>query len=154
MSEFLKKLKDAVENEDFNSEAARRINEINELAETKFRKSSEGNSYVDTPHLDELKKKTEETPVEPVPEDKMGELNSEYEKQMAETKKIDTINSQFANLMQMDEMVRLSIGDLMGHIEVVETKFITQFDENDVDKLKELKAKISEIKEFYGKLSN
>ena len=41
MDDFLKNLKDAVENEEFNSEAAQRINKINELADDKTLEGSQ-----------------------------------------------------------------------------------------------------------------
>ena len=91
MSKFLEDLKKAADEGEFNSEAAKKINELNDLAETKA-------NEMDTGELESsLKKRMEETPVEPLNDDEITELNSEYEEKMAEIKEVDAANNQLAN---------------------------------------------------------
>jgi hypothetical protein len=132
MSKFLEDLKNAADGGEFNSEAAKKIIEVSEAAENKAKNMEPS-----------LKKRMEDTPVEPVSEDEVSELNSEYE---TEIKEVDAANNQLAMLVEIEDMVKLTLGDMLGHIESLE--------ENLKDKLndtpyQELNLKIKEIKSKY-----
>jgi predicted SprT family Zn-dependent metalloprotease len=74
-SDFLKNLKNAVETGDFNSDAAKKINEISSLAETKTVTESE----------EALNKRLESVGIKILTDDDV-ELNSQYEEKMEEIK--------------------------------------------------------------------
>jgi hypothetical protein len=140
MSKFLEDLKNAADGGEFNSEAAKKIIEVHEAAENKAKN-------MDTEELESsLKKRMEDTPVEPVSEDEVSELNSEYEKRMAEIKEIDAANNQLAMLIEIEDMVKLTLGDMLGHIEGLEENLKDKLDDTPYQ---ELKLKIEEIKSKY-----
>ena len=144
MSDFLENLKKAADNGEFNSEAAKKILEVNELADRKLKE-------LDTEQLqDSLQKRMEESPV---PETKLSEeevleLNSEYEKKMEQIKLVDTANLQLATLIEIEDMVKASIGDMMGHVDELEARFEKELEaENQF--FGDLYLKIEEIKTKY-----
>mgnify|MGYP006302650655 CR=1 FL=1 len=142
MSKFLEDLKNAADKGEFNSEAAKKINEISDAAEQK--------SKMDTEELQSsLKKRMEESPVEPVSEDKISELNFEYEKKMAAIKEMDAVNNQLAVLVEIEDMVRLSVFDMMEHITTIEDKLGEKLD---TEPYTELKKKILKIRSTYEQL--
>jgi len=147
MSEFLEKLKKAADNGEFNSEAAKKITEVTELAETKFIESDDGVSYVDTTNLDKLKDEVNKN-IKPVTEEKALELNTEYEEKMKQLKKIDSANKQLATLIDIEDMVKASIEDMIGFTDELEGKFEKEF--NDEDPIyADLSQKIEQIKSKY-----
>lgn len=97
MSNFLDNLKKAVENGEFNSEAAKKINEINELADKK--------SIEQLPHdlEDTLKNRVDEGGVKKVEEEEISELNTEYVKKMEYFKKEDERNKDILNITIMGQ---------------------------------------------------
>lgn len=119
MSEFLNKLKNAVETEDFNSEAAQRINKIDELADKKTAASSQ----------EELDKRLEVAGVRNVSAEEAAAISSQYEEKMAKIKEDDAVNAQTATLIEIDDVIQLSIGDMFEFIEGLETKFSDKFKE-------------------------
>ena len=140
MSKFLEDLKKAADKGEFNSEAAKKINEVHEAAEKKA-------GSMDTEELESsLKKRMEETPVEPVPEDKMEELNSEYEKKMAEIKEVDAANNQLAILIEIEDMVKATINDMLEHVKSLKTNL---GDKLNTDLYADIKKKIDEIETQY-----
>jgi len=138
MSEFLKKLQDAVENEVFNSDAAQRINKIDELADQKTVAGSQS----------DLDKRLEAAGVKNVSPEEAVALNSQYEEQMAKIKERDGVNAQLATLIEIDDIIKLSIIDLFEFIEGLEEKFAEKFKEVDVDKVME-DGKINEDDKEY-----
>jgi hypothetical protein len=150
MSEFLENLKKAADNGEFNSEAAKKINQINELAETKLT----GNSENDIENLKEiLKERIENSEIETVSEEKALELNSEYERKMEEIKKQDAINTQLATLIDIEDMVKLSVGDMFSFINELDNKFEKEFKE-EIPMFGDLLVKIKEIKSKYNSIIN
>ena len=142
MSKFLEDLKNAADNGEFNSDAAKKITEVHQAAEKKA-------SSMDTEELESsLKKRMEESPVEPVPEEKMEDLNSEYEKKMAEFKEVDAVNNQLAMLIEIEDMVKATINDMLEHVETLKTNF---GDKIDTDLYAGIKKKITEIENLYKK---
>ncbi len=136
-SDFLKNLKNAVETGEFNSDAAKKINEINNLADTKTASESE----------QALNKRLESVGVKILSEDDV-ELNSQYEQKMEEIKKQDAANKVLATLIEIEDMVKASIEDMLSHIIELEDKFSKEFEtKNPI--YGDLSQKIEQIKTKY-----
>jgi hypothetical protein len=101
MSDILKNLQDALDNGDFNSEAAKKIKEIDERADDFAEMKT-------TEQMEEslIGKAVEEGGIktgEDVDKEKVAELNSEYEKKMEERAKEEVVYATIAGLMNLDE---------------------------------------------------
>jgi len=124
MSNFLENLKNAADNGEFNSEAAKKIKEISELADTKV------NSIKTKEDFNKLKEKLDElSDNTAITEKEALELNSEYELKMAKFKEIDAVNAQIAILIEIEDMVKLSISDMFEFINNLNEKFKDKLDE-------------------------
>lgn len=144
MSDFLENLKKAADNGEFNSEAAKKILDVNKLADHKLKE-------LDTDQLkDSLQKRMEESlvPETKVSEEEMLELNSQYEKKMEQIKLTDTTNMQFATLIEIEDMVKASIDDMFEFVDELEAKFEKEF-ESENSLFGDLHLKIEEIKSKY-----
>jgi predicted SprT family Zn-dependent metalloprotease len=136
-SDFLKNLKNAVETGEFNSDAAKKINEINNLADTKTASESE----------QALNKRLESVGVKILSEDDV-ELNSQYEQKMEEIKKQDAANKVLATLIEIEDMVKASIEDMLSHVIELEDEFSKEFEtKNPI--YGDLSQKIEQIKTKY-----
>jgi hypothetical protein len=144
MSTFLDDLKNSVETGEFNSEAAKKITEINKNAD-----NAKGLSLTEE-EKNELAKKRLGTVLEGavVTEEEVLKLNSEYDKKMEEIKKQDAVNLQLATLSDIEDMVKLSVDDMVSFIKELEDKFKKDFDENNPI-FEELKTKIVQTKLKY-----
>ena len=101
MSDILKNLQDALETGDFNSDAAKKIKEIDERADD-FATMKTTEQMEDSL----IGKAVEEGGIktgEDVDKEKVAELNSEYEKKMEERAKEEVIYAIIAGLMNLDE---------------------------------------------------
>ena len=146
MSEFLENLKNAADNGEFNSDAAKKILEISELADKKLQGK---NPEEEIENLKEsLEKRQEEEVVEVVSEEKAIEANTEYEKKMAQFKEQDAINNQLAVLMEIEDMVKASINDMLEHVETLESGLKEKLN---TESYADLKKKIEAIKTNYEK---
>jgi hypothetical protein len=134
MSKFLDDLKNSVESGEFNSEAAKKIIEVDKLAD----------SVSGTTALEELQEKVG---VKSVTDEEVGTLNSTYVKKMEEINKLDIANKQLAMLIDMEDMVKMSIGDLMSYVTHVEIEMEKELKENSI--FNDLSLKIEEIKNHY-----
>lgn len=147
MSEFLNNLKKAADEGEFNSDAAKKINDISELAGTKL-----GTGTVE--ELEKIKEglekridDSEESKINIVSEEEALEFNTEYEIKMAAFKKQDMVNAQLATLIEIEDMVKASIGDMFGFVEELESKFEKEFESEEImcgdlyQKIEELKLK-------------
>ncbi|WP_213349829.1 hypothetical protein [Candidatus Vampirococcus lugosii] len=158
MSDFLNKLKEAVDKGEFNSSAANKINEINKLVEKKT-KEIENNGKGDIQYAnlltDELKKRTEQY-IDSVgrkvgSEDEMKESNTEYEKKMGEFKKIDFINKELSILIDMDDVILENIKEMMKHVNELVYVLEKEFNEKGenfimiTEKIENLKSKYNSI---------
>jgi hypothetical protein len=151
MGTFLDDLKNSVDKGEFNSEAAKKIIEINKLADTKVPvggfKSEEDLKELQS----SIDKRVQEAGVKSVSEEEALKLNSEYEKKMAEIKKRDLINQQVVTLVDIEDLVKLSVQDMFSFITELEEKFKKELEEkkpsfkNLADKIEELKNKYSTI---------
>ena len=108
MSDFLKSLKKDLEDGEFNSEAAKRINEINELANKKTKAAA---------NVDELEesvqRRLEEAGIKEVSEDMVKEQTTEYEEKMTLFKQRDQINCRVVLLSDYKDSILSSITDLL-----------------------------------------
>jgi len=150
MSEFLENLKKAADEGEFNSEAAKKILEVHDLAEQKLK----GKDVVE--ELENIKSSLEARQdeaveageIKAVSEEKVAEAYTEYEKKMAQFKKLDMINAQLATLTEIEDMVKLSIDDMFGFVESLEEKFEKELEGED-PLFGELYLKIESIKSKY-----
>ena len=155
MSEFLDNLKKAADNGEFNSEAAKKILEVHDLAEKKL----QGKDVVE--ELENIKssleKRQEEAveseEVKPVSEEKVAEAYTEYEKKMAQFKKLDMVNAQLATLTEIEDMVKLSIEDMFSFVDELEAKFVKEIETED-PMFGELFLKLESIKSKYKSIIN
>lgn len=153
MSDFLENLKKAADSGEFNSEAAKKILEINQLVDSKI-----GNgSPEDIERLKAgLEKRVEESDVNEkkvVSEEEVLELNSQYEKKMENINKQDAVNKQLATLIEIEDMMKASIIDMFSFIDELEIKFEKEFEDDD-PMFADLSQKIDEISSKYGSIIN
>jgi hypothetical protein len=142
-SQFLDNLKKAVEEGNFNSEAAKKIIEINNNADTKNAVDSE----------ESLNKRLEESGIKILSEEETMLLSSEYDKKMNDINKQDEINAQLATLIDIEDIVKASVDDMFSFINELEEKFNPEFfKENPI--FRELFLKIKEIKSKYNSIIN
>ena len=155
VSPFLENLKKAVGNEEFNSEAARKIIEITNLADTKFVPKT--NEELTT-KLNEAKAKLTGDNLPPVTEEEAAAMNAEYEAHMEDIKKRDAVNVQLATLVEIEDMVKLSVVDMLTFIDELEEKFPDELGNEDPaipnsipnPMFVELIKKIEEVKTKYS----
>jgi hypothetical protein len=150
---FLDNLKKAVETGEFNSEAAKKIIEIDKLADEK--KNALGLV------TDRIEKSGF---AKSVSEEEAAVLNSDYEKQLALIKKQDEenkriadltnlVDTQLATLVEIESMVKLSIEDMLLFADELEGRFQLEFKaENPM--FGELSQKIKQIKSKYNSIIN
>jgi len=144
MSEdFLKKLEKAVNEGEFNSDAAKKITAISEAAEKiKFKDDKEV----------EAKAKERINRIEPetVSEEEVKKINSEHDKKIAAIRKQDAINNNVANLIQIEDMVDLSVEDMFSFVDELEDKFEKELKED--EQFAETAKHIEKIKKKYGEI--
>jgi hypothetical protein len=110
-SPFLENLKNAVDKGDFNSEAAKKIKAVDELADTKI--DSE----------EKIDERLKIAGVKTVSEEEAEVINAEYEIKMQEIKEKDLVLKQIKTLQEIDETIKLSVGDLKDFIQTLEESF-------------------------------
>ena len=136
LSPFLENLKKSVETGDFNSEAAKKINEIDKLADIV---APTGGVAAN------LEKRLENAGIKIITEEEAVIINSENEEKMQEIKEKDLALQQIVLLKEIEETVRLSITDMQDFIKTLEDTF---------DKTKpnnvELFVEIEKIKNKYS----
>jgi len=142
---FLDNLKNAVDNGDFNSEAARKLIEIGNLADTKFVPKT--NEEL-TEKLNTVKEKLVGDNAVTVTEEEAAAINAEYEAYMEDVKKRDVVNVQLATLVEIEDMVKLSVVDMLTFIDELEEKFDSELDKAN-PMFTDLITKIEEIKKNY-----
>ncbi len=136
MGNFLENLKKDLENGEFNSEAAKRINDIGKLADEKK----------DAELL--IEKRLKEAGVKTVTEEDVVKINSQYEEQLENAKRQDAVNKALATLIEIEDMVKASIDDMFSYVEELEHTFEKEFDSED-PMFGELYQKIEQIKSVY-----
>ncbi len=111
-SDFLNNLKKAVETGEFNSEAAKRFNEINERANIAVNNSLSINQM----------EKIEEN-LKSVSEEEAALAEKKYWEKMEEIKEKDLILQQIKTLIEVEESVAASVLDMKGFIDTLEESF-------------------------------
>lgn len=164
-SDFLKNLKNAVEKGEFNSEAAKKIIEINKLADEKLRTLTKPNQKIEDSELSKsVEARLQAVGTKTVTEEEATALNSDYEKKMQEIKDKDAenkriadltelVDKQISTLLEIEDMVQQSVGDMVLFIEELESKFSKEFQENNPIFV-ELKNKITQIRTKYVSIIN
>jgi hypothetical protein len=137
MGNFLDDLKKSVETGEFNSEAAKKIIEIDKLADTKV------NPFKQV--VDRIEKTGF---AESVSEEEAAAINSEYEKKMEDIKKTDLVTKEMAVLEEIEDLVKADIGDMLLHVGEVEKAFEKELTGNDAMFIR-LKWKLEELKNKY-----
>ena len=139
LSPFLENLKKSVDTGDFNSEAAKKIIEVDKVADNPSTRAL----------WNAIEVANKEGAIKTVTEEEAAEIKSDYEKKMQEIKEKDLALQQIATLRDIDETVMLSVYDMRD--------FIKTLDEN-FDKTKpvnvELFAEIEKIKNKYSSIIN
>ena len=134
-SSFLEGLKKSVDTGEFNSEAAKKIIEVDKLA--------------DTANVENLADRLEKAGIKTVSEGEVAEINSDFEKKMQEIKEKDLALHQIAILKEIDETLMLSLYDMKDFVTTVEGSF---------DKTKpvntELFQEVEKIKNKYSSIIN
>lgn len=144
MSEFLKNLKQAVDDGEFNSDAANKINEIGNAAEKiKFTDNEEVEA--------KAKERIDKIEPEVVSEEEIEKIKSDYEMKMAEIEKQDIVNRQLATLIQIEDMVNLSILDMFGFVDELDVVFEKELKEDSAysdlaNKVNKIKTKFEEFR--------
>jgi hypothetical protein len=144
MGNFLDDLNRAVNSGEFNSDAAKKINEINKLANIV---ASTGNVVTN------LDKRLKDAGIKTVSEEEVILANTEYENQMIMTKKQNNINKLVVTLIEIENMVKMSIDDMVSHINELEDNFAKEFETEDPI-TSDLFLKIEEIKFKYKNFIN
>lgn len=154
MSEFLENLKKAADEGIFNSEAARKILEVNELADIKLGKGTPEDLEKLKENLEKRLENSEETKeTKSMTKEEVIEINSEYEKKMAAIKKQDAVNAQLAILIEIEDMVKASVNDMFSFTEELKFKFEKELEAKDPI-FNELVQKIEEIDLKYKTIIN
>lgn len=141
--DFLSDLKESLDKGKFNSDAANKINEINEKAD-KF--VDKGVSEMN----EDLKKRIEEIGgvKESISENELPELNTEYEQKMAHFKKMDMINSEVSTLANIDESLVNQHTELSNFIDALRKKY--EKEDQKFPELEALNKKIEELEKKYN----
>lgn len=119
--DFLKNLQNAVETGNFNSEAAKKINEIAELAEGKIIEKTVEELQ------DAVEKRVEDSEVKSIPAEELEEVKTvtmtEYEKKMKAFKDQDKVNSEIAVLKNFDYYLLNQLTELGNTIAMLGKKY-------------------------------
>jgi len=142
-SQFLNSLKKTVETGEFNSEAAKKIIEISELADSKVGSTKAIDDAIEVPK--------KEGKIQTVTEQEAAAINGAYEEKMANIKKQDAVNLQIAALIDFEDVLSETINEMFAFISELETKFEKEFEEED-PLLGDLYLKITTIKTKYNKI--
>lgn len=157
-SSFLDNLKNAVEKGEFNSEAAKKIIEIDKLADDKAREIK-GKPFIEK-HAHE---RLEELGAN-ISDEEVAAIDSQYEEKMAAIKKEDEENKKRANLiniahkqldtlMEIEEYVTADIADMMSFVDELKKRFAKEFEVED-SIFGALSIKIEEIQSKYKSIIN
>jgi len=158
---FLENLKKAVDTGEFNSEAAKKIIEIDKLADEKLSTMTKSGEVIEDSKLSKsITERVKLGGVKTVSEEEALTLNSEYEKKMqkiqdddAENKRIaeimNVVDKQLATLEEIEEMVKLSVQDMLSFVQELKLKFSKEFEAKD-PLFMSLLAKINEVNMKYN----
>jgi len=142
---FLDNLKQSLDKGEFNSEAAKTINQLDELANGALHRAKQGSGGIEQNLQTEIKKHNMAAP--PVTKAEAEEANRIAEAQMEAVKENNAVLKVIATLLNIEEMVYESVKDMTYHIYEIEDRFDI---ENPAHK--EIFVAVNKIKEKYGSL--
>lgn len=99
MNDFLSGLKDALDNGEFNSDAAKNINEISELTEKK----------IETMSINELIQKLDKDKGAPVSREFAEQKNVEFEEAMKKQKEQDAVLAKISRVYDLEEQANIML---------------------------------------------
>jgi len=137
MGSFLESLKKDLETGEFNSEAAKKIIEIDRLADEK--KNAEQLIEKRLEEVGVVKLKTEDVEI----------LNSDYEEKMEKIKRIDAGNERLADLIDREEQILQAINNMITVANDSKEGFAAEFEAKD-PAFGDLLAKINQINMKYN----
>jgi len=141
MGNFLENLKNAVENGEFNSDAAKRINEIALGADKIKIKSEEDLKVLET-------KLKSSTPLKELTDEEKNQLSLENEKYEERIKEENKINSLIASIINQDDTIMLMIENHVNQLTTIEESYI-----NDKEKNKNILEIIDKFRSKYNNLN-
>lgn len=144
MSDFLDSLKKAVETGEFNSEPAKKINQIVELAASKTNYEANVKSVEALMAEDSAK-------ITPLTEEEIKNIEVENAKKMVEIKKQNIALSELKLLIEIEEMVKDSIQDMIQYEKDCQDKYGNEFNEENPI-YRDLYLKCKEIGLKYGQI--
>jgi len=151
-SKFLEDLKKAAETGEFNSEVAKKINEINKIADEKIKTMVKPDEKIEDSELAKsVEKNSQVIEVKDLTEEEMHLANTRYEEQMKNIKENDIVNKQLAVLIDIEDMIKLSINDMFSFVDELEDKFKTVKENPNYS---EMWSKITDINNLYGLLKS
>jgi hypothetical protein len=143
-SPFLENLKKSVEEGDFNSEAAKKISEIEKLANKKI------NEIKKLEEIEEsINKRLEDAGIRTINEEDIKNVNSEYNKKMSEIEEKNAVLKQIKILRDIDENIIICITELFDFIKTLEEAF----NEKNMNHI-ELFIEINKLKNKYNNIIN
>lgn len=140
MSNFLDNLKKAVDNGEFNSDAAKKIDEIGKLAEVL---SANGVNVKKA-----VEERLENSGIRLVTDEDNAILEREFDKKLSAMNKEELLDKQLAMLIDIEDTVLLSIGDMLSHIQDLKENFGDKLENTKLNK------KIEEIELKYKSFIN
>jgi hypothetical protein len=142
-SNFLENLKKSVETGEFNSEAAKKINEIDKLADEKVENAEQL-----------VQKRLDEAGIKTAKEEDIEVLNSEYEERMKKIERTDGANVYLAELINKEERIVAEIHEMIELANNAKEEFAVEFEAKD-PAFMDLLAKVNHVNmEFNNSIFN
>jgi hypothetical protein len=139
---FLDDLKKAVDTGEFNSEAAKKVIEVEKKADV-LAPNAEAN----------IEQRLKDVGIKTVSEDVANTSKTEYDMKMKALREIDAINSHTANLIEIEDMVKASINDMLSFANDLEIQFGEKFKTGAVH-YGNMQSQINAIKTKYSSINN
>ena len=139
-SNFLENLKNAVDKGEFNSEAAKKINDIDKLADEKV-----GNAE------QLIQKRLDEVGIKTATEEDVEILNSEYEDKMKRIERTDEANVCLADLISREERIISEIQEMIELANNAKEDYAVEFEAKD-PAFMDLLAKVNHINMEFNNL--
>jgi hypothetical protein len=106
MSDFLKSLKESLESGKFNSDIAKKINDIDDLADKKLKSRGLDGLEVD------LKKRANDAGVRKIDPEELSEMKEQYDAEMMDIKKEEFVFKKMAEIIDKRDEIYKHIDDL------------------------------------------
>lgn len=139
MGNFINDLKKAVESGEFNSDAAKKINTINEYAEKL-------SGTIDCEKA--VEKRLDNAGIRTVTDKDNAILETDFDNQLKILRREELKTKELVMLMDIENAVELTIGDMLSHIQGLKKAFADEFTENSENS--DLVKKVNEIELKYS----